>query len=309
MPAGPADAFEPDVRETAGGTARIGVVVVAAGSGERLGSRGPKALVPLVGRPLLAHALAGLAGAGLPPAVVVHTPGAAEAFMLAVGELPIASLVPGGATRTASVAAGVAALPRDVEVVVVHDAARPLTPPDVIVAAVAAVTGAVDVLAAAPAIPVADTLKRTDGWQVLTTVDRSGLVGVQTPQVFPRRVLDVVLGRVPSQAPAGDTPTAGDDTTIEAGDTPTAGDDTTIEAATDDLGLVERLRDRGELQGRILVVPGSVWARKVTYPADLALLELLARHDAPGVTSGEETLRAAATPPAAVPTAAEGGPR
>jgi 2-C-methyl-D-erythritol 4-phosphate cytidylyltransferase len=299
------DASEPDVRHrAAGGTARIGVVVVAAGSGERLGSGGPKALVPLVGRPLLAHALAGLSGAGLPPAVVVHTPGAAEAFALAVGELPIASLVPGGATRTASVAAGVAALPNDVEVVVVHDAARPLTPPDVIAAAVAAVTGARDVLAAAPAIPVADTLKRTDGPQVLTTVDRSGLVGVQTPQVFPRRVLDVVLGRVPSRAPGG-----GGDTAIDGGGTPIEAGGTPIEAATDDLGLVERLRDRGELQGRILVVPGSVWARKVTYPADLALLELLARHDAPGVASGEETLRAAATDPAPVPTAADGGPR
>jgi 2-C-methyl-D-erythritol 4-phosphate cytidylyltransferase len=281
------DARGPEAREgAAGGAARIGVVVVAAGSGERLGSDGPKALVPLVGRPLLAHALAGLAGAGLPPAVVVHTPGAAEAFALAVGELPIASLVPGGATRTASVAAGVAALPPDAEVVVVHDAARPLTPPDVIAAAVAAVTGAVDVLAAAPAIPVADTLKRTDGSEVLATVDRSGLVGVQTPQVFPRRVLDVVLGRVPSRA--------------------TGGGSTTVEAATDDLGLVERLRDRGVLEGRILVVPGSVWARKVTYPADLALLELLARHDAPGVASGVEGLRGAAAEAASGTTAADG---
>jgi 2-C-methyl-D-erythritol 4-phosphate cytidylyltransferase len=281
------DARGPEAREgAAGGAARIGVVVVAAGSGERLGSDGPKALVPLVGRPLLAHALAGLAGAGLPPAVVVHTPGAAEAFALAVGELPIASLVPGGATRTASVAAGVAALPPDAEVVVVHDAARPLTPPDVIAAAVAAVTDAVDVLAAAPAIPVADTLKRTDGSEVLATVDRSGLVGVQTPQVFPRRVLDVVLGRVPSRA--------------------TGGGSTTVEAATDDLGLVERLRDRGVLEGRILVVPGSVWARKVTYPADLALLELLARHDAPGVASGVEGLRGAAAEAASGTTAADG---
>jgi 2-C-methyl-D-erythritol 4-phosphate cytidylyltransferase len=284
------DAREPEVRDrAAGGATRIGVVVVAACSGERLGSGGPKALVPLVGRPLLAHALAGLAGAGLPPAVVVHTPGAAEAFALAVGELPITSLVPGGATRTASVAAGVAALPDDVEVVVVHDAARPLTPADVIAATVAAVTGADDVLAAAPAIPVADTLKRTDGSQVLATVDRSGLVGVQTPQVFPRRVLDVVLGRVPSQTPGG-------------GSAP-------VEAATDDLGLVERLRDRGALHGRILVVPGSVWARKVTYPADLALLELLAEHDAPGVASGQERLQAVAAEAAAGTTEAEGRAR
>jgi len=244
-----------------GVTARLGVVVVAAGSGERLGSDDPKALVPLAGRALLAHALAGLASAGLPPAVVVHTPGAAEAFALAVGDLPVAALVPGGATRTASVAAGVAALPPDVEVVVIHDAARPLTPPEVIAAAVAAVTGGQDVLAAAPGIPVADTLKRTEHGQVLATVDRNGMVGVQTPQVFPREVVNLVLAGTPSRVPlAGLAP---------------------VEAATDDLALVERLRDRGLLEGRILIVPGSIWARKVTYPADLALLELLAQHDAP----------------------------
>ncbi|MFO7779457.1 MAG: 2-C-methyl-D-erythritol 4-phosphate cytidylyltransferase [Nitriliruptoraceae bacterium] len=245
--------------------AHLGVVVVAAGSGERLGSGNPKALVPLAGRSLLAHALAGLASAGLPPAVVVHTPGAAETFALAAGDLPIAALVPGGATRTASVAAGVAALPPSAEVVVIHDAARPLTPPEVIGAAVAAVTDGVDVLAAAPGIPVADTLKRTEDGQVLSTVDRSGLVGVQTPQVFPRHVLDRVLSGVPSRRPGADAPP--------------------LEAATDDLGLVERLRDRGVLDGRILVVPGSIWARKVTYPADLALLELLAEHDAPVVSA------------------------
>jgi len=248
---------------------RIGVVVVAAGDGRRLGSGGPKALVLLAGRPLLVHALAGLAGAGLPPAVVVHPPGAAEAFAVAAGELPTAALVPGGTTRTASVAAGVAALPGDVEVVVIHDAARPLTPADVIAATVAAVADDADVLAAAPAIPVADTLKRTDGAEVLATVDRSGLVGVQTPQVFPRRVLDQVLrGGAPGSAAAGPA----------------------VEPATDDLALVERLRDRGVLDGRIVVVPGSVWARKVTYPADLALLELLARHDAPAAGSDTRSL-------------------
>lgn len=250
---------------------RLGVVVVAAGSGERLGAAGPKALVPLAGRPLLAHALVGLAAAGLPPAVVVHPPGEADAFALAAGELPTAALVPGGATRTASVAAGVATLPAEVEVVVIHDAARPLTPPGVIAAAVAAVTGGGDVLAAAPAIPVADTLKRTDGGEVLATVDRSGLVGVQTPQVFPRRVVDMVLGGAGRDAAHGAADGAG-----AVG--PTA---TRLEPATDDLALVERLRDRGVLEGRIVVVPGSVWARKVTYPADLALLELLAHHEAP----------------------------
>lgn len=239
------------------GTApRLGVVVVAAGSGERLAARHPKALVRLAGRPLLAHALAGLAAAGLPPPVVVHTPGQGEAFALAAGDLAIRGLVPGGATRTASVAAGIAALPDDVEVVAIHDAARPLTPPAVIGAAVAAVTDAPDVLAAAPGVAVADTLKRTLAGEVLGTVDRTGLVGVQTPQVFPRGVIDRVIERISDP--------------VEP-----------MAEATDDLALVERLRDRGELEGRIVIVPGSVWARKVTYPSDLALLEVLGQHAAP----------------------------
>jgi 2-C-methyl-D-erythritol 4-phosphate cytidylyltransferase len=231
---------------------RLGVVVVAAGSGERLAAPHPKALVLLAGRPLLAHALAGLAAAGLPPPVVVHTPGQGEGFALAAGDLAISGLVPGGATRTASVASGIAALPEDVEVVAIHDAARPLTPPQVIGAAVAAVADAADVLAAAPGVPVADTLKRTVAGEVIGTVDRTGLVGVQTPQVFPRTVIDRVLD------PTGP-----------------------VAEVTDDLALVERLRDRGELEGRIVVVPGSVWAHKVTYPSDLALLEVLAQHAAP----------------------------
>lgn len=235
----------------------VGVVIVAAGSGERLGAAGPKALVELHGRSLLAHTLAGLAAACLPPAVVVHTPGRRDDFVAALEQRPTAALVPGGVSRTASVAAGVAALPGDVEVVVVHDAARPLTPAAVIAATVSAVTQADDVLAAAPGIPVADTLKRTRSArsgdrEVVETVDRTGLVGIQTPQVFQRSVLERALAGV-----------------VEGRE------------ATDDLGLVERLRDDGVLTGRIVVVAGSVWSRKVTFPDDLALLSLLATHADP----------------------------
>lgn len=220
----------------------VGVVLVAAGSGTRLGSAGPKALVAVAGRSLLAHALDRLAAAGLPPAVVVHAPEARAAFVAAAGDRPVGAYVPGGATRTASVRAGVAALSDDVEVVVVHDAARPLTPPAVIRATVAAVTG--DVLAAAPALPVADTLKRVAGDVVVATVDRSDLAAVQTPQVFPRRVLDAALAAA--------------------------------DEATDDLALVERLLAAGELAGRVVVVPGSAWGRKVTYASDLTLVTALA---------------------------------
>ncbi len=244
---------------TGGGAVHLGVVVVAAGSGDRLGATAPKALVPLHGRTLLAHTLAGLAAAGLPPAVVVHTPGWRRAFEAATAGLPVAGLVPGAATRTESVVAGVEVLEASAEVVVIHDAARPLTPPDVIAAAVRAVPLDGEVLAAAPGVPVADTLKRTRSSEdradreVVTTVDRTGLVGIQTPQVFPARVLRTALSAVRDGA-----------------------------ELTDDLGLVERLRAQGALDGRIVVVPGSVWSRKVTYPADLALLELLATHADPG---------------------------
>jgi 2-C-methyl-D-erythritol 4-phosphate cytidylyltransferase len=258
----------------------VGVVLVAAGAGTRLGSPGPKALVEVAGRSLLAHALAGLAAAGLPAPVVVHAPDHREAFEASAGAVPVAAWVPGGATRTDSVRAGVAALPDTVEVVAVHDAARPLTPPDVMRATVAAVRG--DVLAAAPGIAVADTLKRIAGvsggdrgaaavsnsggdrgaaavgtsggdgdsallGEVVGTVDRSHLVGVQTPQAFPRAVLSRALA---------------------------AADD-----ATDDLALVEQLVERGELTGRVVVVPGSVWGWKVTRPNDLALVAALATTD------------------------------
>jgi 2-C-methyl-D-erythritol 4-phosphate cytidylyltransferase len=231
----------------------VGVVVVAAGRGERLASGGPKALVELGGTSLLAHSLARLAAAGLPAPVVVHTPGEAAAFRASARPGSVAAWVPGGATRSDSVRAGVAALPTDVTVVAVHDAARALVPPDVVRRVVAAVRG--DVVAAAPALPVADTLKRVGAplvdapVEVLGTVDRDGLAAVQTPQVFPRDVLERALA--------------------------------TGDAATDELGLVERLVLAGTLAGRVVVVPGSARAMKVTFPDDLLVATALL--DAPEV--------------------------
>ena len=215
-------------------------VLVAAGRGERLGVGGPKALLPLAGRTLLEHALDGLRGAGVSRLVVVHPPGVGEtAAQLA----PDAELVVGGDTRTASVRAGLAALAADVEVVAVHDAARPLMPVEVIRDALAAVTG--DVVACAPARPVGDTLKRVVHGEVVGTVDRQELVAVQTPQVFRREVLDAALdgGR----------------------------------EATDDLALVEALLADGRVRGRIVTVPGSVRGLKITWPEDLELAESLCR--------------------------------
>ena len=232
----------------------VGVVLVAAGSGQRLAAGGPKALVELAGRTLLAHAVDALAAAGLRPPVVVHPPGARAAFEAALAGRPLAALVPGGDTRTASVAAGLTALPEDVEVVAVHDAARALMPPEVLRACVAALTAGV--VALAPALPVADTLKRVDGEVVVATVPRDGLVGVQTPQVFPRTVLTEVI-----------------ELALAAG-----------QPATDDLALVEQALAAGRLTGRVVVVPGSVRGRKITFPEDLALAAAWLAADARSVS-------------------------
>lgn len=227
-------------------------MIVAAGSGERLGSPCPKALVLLAGRTLVEHAVAGTTAAGLPAPVVVYPRGWATAFEEAVVS-PVAAMVPGAEHRRASVRAGVAAVSGRPDVVVVHDAARPLTPVGVIGAAVGAVTDAARVLAAAPALPIVDTLKRVSGRDVVATVDRADLVAVQTPQVFRAAALTAALA---------------------------GGDED-----TDELTAVERLVDGGRLEGRVTTVTGSPWSRKVTYPEDLVVLEALAGADVTGLSA------------------------
>ena len=102
-----------------------------------------------------------------------------------------------------------------------------------------------EAVGAAPALPVADTLKRVDGQRVTGTVDRADLVAVQTPQVFPVDVLRAVVG--------------------------------SSRSATDDLALVEQALEEGRLTGRVVWVPGSSQGRKVTYPEDLDLVVALRR--------------------------------
>ncbi|WP_347976245.1 2-C-methyl-D-erythritol 4-phosphate cytidylyltransferase [Microbacterium sp. ProA8] len=173
---------------------RIGVVVVAAGSGTRLGGGAPKAFVGIDGSSILRHALTGVFAA--PPAqVVIVAPAGREGDALsealaAAGERrDLVSVVAGGETRQASVAAGLAALWADVEVVLVHDAARALTPAEVFERVVAAIdagaTGAI------PVLPVIDTVKRVVGDEIVAAVDRAELAAAQTPQGFRRDVLDV----------------------------------------------------------------------------------------------------------------------
>lgn len=166
----------------------VAVVVVAAGSGSRLGRGEPKAFVELGGITILERALRGVRAWSPDAALVVVAPvdrmRDAEAVAHRVG--PGIAVVAGGAHRQASVAAGLALVEADVGTVLVHDAARPLTPPEQFAAVAAAVT---DDAGAVPGTPVPDTIKRVAGDRVLETVDRRELVAMQTPQGFPRAAL------------------------------------------------------------------------------------------------------------------------
>lgn len=223
----------------------VGVVVVAAGSGARLGAGVPKAFVALGGRPLLAHVLDTLRGWPRLGGLVLVVP---EALVDADGEawhgirLPEGTaVVAGGGDRTASVGRGLAVLDPACDVVLVHDAARCLAP----VALFDRVADAVRAGAAGavPGLAVSDTVKTVDagGW-VTGTPDRATLRAVQTPQAFDRAVLAAAHA-------SGLT-------------------------ATDDAALVERFGHR------VRVVAGDPLALKVTTPEDLALAErhLAGRH-------------------------------
>lgn len=169
------------------------VVVVAAGSGTRLGIGSAKAFVPVAGQVMLTRALEPLFTLASPTLVVVVAPAAlldeCRALVASVAGAAVVytAVVPGGTDRHASVQAGLAALPDSVDVVLVHDAARCLTPAAQFERVFGAVTTTGD--GVVPALPVVDTVKRVDADLVLETVDRSALVGVQTPQGFPLAAL------------------------------------------------------------------------------------------------------------------------
>ncbi|MEJ1088957.1 2-C-methyl-D-erythritol 4-phosphate cytidylyltransferase [Microbacterium sp. Mu-80] len=172
------------------------IIIVAAGSGTRLGAGAPKALVHVGGRTVLGHALDGVFAAA-PMQVVVVAPAGHEGVVDAeiaasAGERrPLAGVVTGGATRQRSVAAGLAALGAQITTVLVHDAARALTPAPLIDAVAAAVSDA----GVIPALAVVDTLKQVDGDDVVGVVDRSVLAAAQTPQGFPRAALEAAYAR------------------------------------------------------------------------------------------------------------------
>ncbi len=175
-------------------SATIAIVVVAGGSGTRLGAAEPKAFVDLGGRTILERSLEAVFASVEPAQVVVVAPAShlAAARAIAARVAGVAadhvSVVAGGATRQASVAAGLAQLSADIETVLVHDSARALTPSGLFDrVARAVVVGGRGVI---PGLPVTDTIKRVAADATVSgTVDRSDLVHVQTPQGFPRREL------------------------------------------------------------------------------------------------------------------------
>lgn len=230
----------------------VGLVLVAAGQGTRLGAGMPKALVPLGhGRrsaPVIVHALRAALRCGALTSVVVVAPADPDGMAqlaAAVGSVPVpegvsVAVVPGGAERADSVALGLAALPHEVGVVLVHDAARALTPVEVFDRVIHAVHSGH--AAVTPALTVTDTVKQvavgpTGVETVVATLDRSTLRAVQTPQGFLRETLE----RAHREFGAGS-------------DAP---------LATDDCGMVEA---HG---GRVTVVAGSPRALKITTPHDL----------------------------------------
>lgn len=175
---------------------RAAAIVLAAGAGRRLGAAEPKAFVTIGDRPVLAVAAAAAAASPEVLALVVTAPAGLEdraSECLSSINKPVA-VVTGGRSRQASVRAALAALPEGVEIVAVHDAARPFAPPDLFSAVIASV--AHGVAGAIPAIPVSDTVKRVLDDVVVSTLDRRELVLAQTPQAFR---LDI-LRRVHAQA-------------------------------------------------------------------------------------------------------------
>lgn len=221
----------------ANGPGVVAAILVAAGSGQRLGADVPKAFVEVAGRSLLARAIATFAAS---PAIDVLVVVAPSSHLAAAAALSTAPVVAGADTRQGSVAAGLAALSPDVEYVLVHDVARPFVPAAVIDAVLAALrAGAAAVV---PVVPIHDTVRRIDVDGALDgLVDRATLAAVQTPQGFPRAVLAA------AHEAAG------------------------RHVATDDAALVEALGHR------VVAVAGDERAFKITTPQDLAYAETLAR--------------------------------
>ena len=208
------------------GAGVVGAIVVAAGRGDRFG--GPKQFLELAGVRLVDRAVTACTDV-CDAVVVVLPPG------VAWDGPAVHAAVRGGATRSDSVRAGLAALPTTVDVVVVHDAARPLASRAVFDAVIDAVRAGAD--AAVPGLPVADTLKRAEGDRSVATLSRDDVWQAQTPQMFRLAVLTDALKRTKD--------------------------------ATDEASAIEAIGLRPKL------VAGSAENIKVTHPDDFAIAEAL----------------------------------
>ena len=164
----------------------VWAVLAAAGRGERLGSDRPKAFARLGGRPLLAESLERLDASDWIDRIVIAAPPEWEEPSILVAEeiaaAKVAAAVTGGATRSESVRLALAEVPEDAAVVLVHDAARPLVPEEVLERVLAPLSEGWE--GVVPALRVSDTVKRVEGERVLETLRRDDLVAVQTPQAF-----------------------------------------------------------------------------------------------------------------------------
>lgn len=239
---------------------KVAALLMAAGRGERLGGAEPKQFLPLLGRPVLRHAADALLRDGLVDAIQPVCAAAERARVDAMLDgLPALPAVTGGATRQASVRAGLEALEaRAPAFVLVHDAARPLVSPGTIAALLAALAEAEGAI---PAQPVADTLKQAERDTVLRTVPRENLYRAQTPQGF-RFPLLLALHRA---APEG---------------------------ATDDAFLLEAAGHA------VRLVPGAEANVKITLPGDLERVEATMMRDMlPRVGTGFDVHRLVAGRP------------
>lgn len=218
---------------------RVAALVPAAGRGERLGPGAPKALRELAGTPMLVHAVKALAASPVVDLVVVAAPvqSVEEVRSLLIDPEFGAevAVVAGGESRSESVARALIGLPDDVDIVLVHDAARPLVPVEVVTAVASAVREGHP--AVIPVVPVVDTIKSIDDdGRILGTVPRAKLRATQTPQGFDRDVLQRAHAEVD-------------------------------EAVTDDAGMVESLGIT------VHAVDGHEESFKVTRPLDVVLAE------------------------------------
>jgi 2-C-methyl-D-erythritol 4-phosphate cytidylyltransferase len=221
-----------------GSSGDVWAVLVAAGRGERLGEDRPKSFASLGGRALLAESVERLEGSDWIDAIVVVAPeGWEEPTILLVEELTagkVTATVTGGASRGESVRIGVGEVSDEAAAILVHDAARPLLPEELVERLLVSLGEGWD--GVVPGLPVIDTVKRVEGDRVVETLPRGQLVAVQTPQVFVAAALRSAL-------------------------------EDAVEGASDCASLVEA---RG---GRVRVVPGDPRLLKVTTRADLDLVQ------------------------------------